>query len=134
MIRLSTLAGVVALGALLAVSSVWAQGKWECPKDVSTKKSPAPYSPQSVAAGKQVAEAKACSACHGASGKGDGPGAAALNPKPADWTSATTQGDSDGCLFWKITEGRGAMPKWGPLTTDKERWDLVNYVRSFGKK
>ena len=93
-----------------------------------------PSSPQVIAEAKKVAEEKACATCHGASGKGDGPGAAALNPKPADWTSAAIQSESDGCLFWKISTGRGAMPAWGALIPEKERWELVQYVRTFKKK
>lgn len=32
-----------------------------------------------------------CSTCHGPGGKGDGPAAVALNPKPRDFTSASWQ-------------------------------------------
>jgi mono/diheme cytochrome c family protein len=110
-----------------------AQGTWECPKEASAKVNPIPYTPQAVAAGKQVAEAKACTTCHGRDGTGNGPGAAGLNPKPANWTEAAAQEDTDGCLFWKITEGRGPMPKWGPMSNENERWELVNYIRSFKK-
>ena len=68
--------------------------------------------------------------CHGASGKGDGAAAAALPPpKPADWTSAKVQAETDGELFWKITNGRGAMPPWKHLP-EKDRWELVNYIRT----
>lgn len=133
--RLSVLAGVGALTALLALSPIgspaWAQGKWECPAAEKAKKGPASTA-QSVAAGKKLSVEKACTACHGDSGKGDGPGAAALNPKPADWTSKPVQDQSDGCLFWKLTTGRGAMPPWASLA-EAERWSIVHYVRSLKK-
>jgi mono/diheme cytochrome c family protein len=32
-----------------------------------------------------------CTMCHGASGKGDGPAGAALNPKPRNWTDSAWQ-------------------------------------------
>ena len=67
--------------------------------------------------------------CHGASGKGDGVAAAALNPKPADWTSAKVKGDPDGVLFCKIANGKGPMPPWKHLP-EKERWDLIAHIRS----
>src|SRR5437870_4393802 len=35
--------------------------------------------------------AQRCTLCHGADGKGDGPTAAALNPKPRNYTDATWQ-------------------------------------------
>ena len=72
-------------------------------------------------------------ASHGAGGKGDGPAAVALNPKPADWTSKRVQDDTDGELFWKITTGRGAMPPWWQLP-ESDRWALVQYIRSLGGK
>ena len=79
------------------------------------------------AAGKKLTVDKACTACHGDRGKGDGPGAAALNPKPADWTSAKVQQQTDGCLLWKITTGRGAMPPWAALSeTERGQLDPVH--------
>jgi len=64
----------------------------------------------------------------------DGPAAAALPPpKPADWTSAKVASESDGELFWKISNGRGAMPPWKHLP-DNDRWDIVNYIRTLQKK
>ena len=44
--------------------------------------------------------------------EGDGPASASLNPKPADHTSAMVQSESDGTLYYKISEGRAhtAMP------------------------
>ena len=84
------------------------------------------------AAGKKLTVDKACTACHGDGGKGDGPGAAALNPKPADWTSAKVQQQTDGCLLWKITTGRGAMPPWAALS-ETERGQLIHYIRTLKK-
>jgi mono/diheme cytochrome c family protein len=71
--------------------------------------------------------------CHGAKGKGDGAAAAALNPKPADWTSKKVQAEPDGEIFWKISTGRGAMPSWKFLP-ENDRWALVRYIRSLGGK
>jgi mono/diheme cytochrome c family protein len=116
-------AGVLALGG-----SAWAQGPWDAPAAEKAKKSPG----GNAASGKKLAETN-CVSCHGASGKGDGPAAAALTPKPADWTSPKVQGESEGALFWKISNGRGPMPPWKHLS-EKDRWDLVSYVKSLGKK
>ena len=70
--------------------------------------------------------------CHGASGRGDGVASAALQPKPLDWSSPVVQSDTDGELFWKITNGRGAMPAWKQLP-ETERWQIVNYIRTLKK-
>jgi len=121
-------AAVVAASFLGLGASAWAQGPWEAPPAEKTKKSPG----GNAANGKKLAETN-CVSCHGNSGKGDGPAAAALNPKPADWTSPKVQGEPDGSLFWKISNGRGPMPPWKHLS-EKDRWDLVAYVKSLKKK
>lgn len=123
------LVAVVGAAALLTLGAgaglVAAQGEWKAPADAKGAKNP------EKGAATKSAETN-CASCHGKAGKGDGPAAAALNPKPADWTSAKVQGQTDGEIFWKITNGRGAMPPWKHLP-DKERWELVNYIRSLKK-
>ena len=74
-----------------------------------------------------------CRLCHGPEGKGDGPAAAALNPKPRNLTSQEVQAETDGELFWKITTGRGAMPSW-QLLPETDRWSLVHYIRTLAGK
>jgi len=74
-----------------------------------------------------------CAPCHGEKGKGDGPAAAALNPKPADHTSAALKNETDGSLFWKISEGRSPMPTYKNVFTPAQRWELVNYIRTLAK-
>ena len=41
--------------------------------------------------------------------------------------------ETDGSLFWKMTNGRGPMPSWKDTLTDKERWELVGYIRKLDK-
>ena len=123
---------VVAIGLSLTVASMsWAQTPWNAPASEKSKKNPLADSAKAVGDGKRVAQAN-CASCHGAGGKGDGAAAMALNPKPADWTSARIQGETDGELFWKITTGHGAMPAWRHLP-ETERWALVRYIRSLKK-
>ena len=55
-----------------------------------------------------------------------------LPTKPADWTSDKVQKQTDGEIFWKLSNGRGAMPPWKSLP-EKERWELVSYIRSLKK-
>jgi mono/diheme cytochrome c family protein len=119
-----------ALGLALG-GSAWAQAPWTAPDAEKGKKSPVASSAKVVDQGKKVAQAN-CVPCHGSSGKGDGAAAAALNPKPADWTSKKVQDESDGELFWKISTGRGAMPSWKHLP-ENDRWALVQYIRTLKK-
>ena len=82
-----------------------------------------------------------CSACHGTSGRGDGPGAAALTPKPRNYTDATWQASvSDEQIKKTILLGGAAvgkspiMPGSPDLDSKPEVVDgLVKIVRSFGK-
>jgi len=37
----------------------------------------------------------------------------------------------DGDLFWKIGKGKGAMPGFKKILSDPDRWNLVNYIRTF---
>ncbi len=102
---------------------------WKAPPEAKELKNPKPGDKKSIKAGAKVYK-QFCVACHGSSGKGDGPGSKALNPKPADHTSERVQAQTDGELFWKITNGKGMMTAWGPMIKEDQRWDLVNYVRT----
>jgi mono/diheme cytochrome c family protein len=81
-----------------------------------------------------------CVGCHGSGGKGDGPAAAALNPKPGDFTNGKAMKSlSDKFLFDIIKEG-GASQKKSPIMTafgkklnDKDISDIVAYIRSLAK-
>lgn len=119
-------------GGALGRSIAMAQTPWVAPAPEKVKKSPLPNDQKTVEQGEKVVKVN-CGACHGANGKGDGPAAVALNPKPADWTSKRVQDDTDGELFWKITTGRGAMPAWRQLP-ESDRWAIVQYIRSLGGK
>jgi mono/diheme cytochrome c family protein len=79
---------------------------------------------------------KLCASCHGASGKGNGPAATALNPKPTDFADCKSMTPiSDETLF-KAIKGGGQtpmMPSWGGSLTDQQIKDLVTYIRGFCK-
>jgi mono/diheme cytochrome c family protein len=126
---LTVAVAAVTLVVAAALTTAWAQGEWKAPAEAKAMKNPV----KGVGNAKKNVETN-CVTCHGAGGKGDGPAAAALPPpKPADWTSSKVASESDGELFWKITNGRGAMPPWKHLP-DKDRWEIVNYIRTLHKK
>jgi mono/diheme cytochrome c family protein len=76
-----------------------------------------------------------CKMCHGEAGKGNGPIAPFLvNFKPADLTSPAVQFLSNGAIFMTITNGKeGRMPALNENFTVRERWDIVNFVRTLKK-
>ena len=133
--RVSIGVAAAVLVAAGAGSAVWAQGEWMAPADAKNVKNPLAGKKgdkETLAKAKKLVETN-CASCHGPGGKGNGPAAAALPPpKPADWTSAKVAKETDGEIFWKISNGRGAMPPWKHLP-ENDRWAIVNYIRSLQK-
>ncbi|HEV8437840.1 MAG TPA: cytochrome c [Methylomirabilota bacterium] len=117
-------------GCVLAAGAS-AQAPWVAPESEKAKKNPLPKDKKVIEQGEKAAKIN-CVSCHGPMGKGDGAAAVALNPKPADWTSSRVQEESDGELFWKISNGRGAMPPWKHLP-ETDRWAIVRYIRTLKK-
>ena len=107
---------------------------WVAPASAAAKKNPMAGNASAAAEGKKTFM-MTCAPCHGTSGRGDGPAAAALNPKPANYTTKAISAESDGALFWKLSEGRGAMVPFKSTYSEKQRWELITYIRTLqGKK
>ena len=52
--------------------------------------------------------------------------------KPANFTDSHMMSEmTDGELFWKLSEGRRPMPSFKKRLTEEQRWQLVNFVRTF---
>lgn len=128
---------ILVLGISLALvlwASAHTKKDWPVPEEAKKVANPVPATADSIAAGKLLYTTH-CEQCHGEQGKGDGPEAEMYKTKPADLTDAHMMGEmTDGELFYKITEGRRPMPSFKTKLTDTERWQLVNYLRTFAKK
>jgi mono/diheme cytochrome c family protein len=70
-----------------------------------------------------------CAACHGPQGHGGGPVSKFFPPAP-DLAYITVKARSDGYLFGTITFGGRAMPPMAEGLSARDRWDLVNFVRT----
>lgn len=105
---------------------------------------PVPADEASIARGAQLYQIH-CAMCHGDNGQGNGTVAAFLvKKKPADLTSEAVQAKSDGSWFLTISYGiwnpnntlfpevqfSGQMPPLNENLTIRERWDVVNYLRT----
>ena len=134
---------VLFLAASSSLSSVQAQSAstnavWEVPARAARKANPVPADPKSIAQGKQLYVA-ACLACHGPAGKGDGPAAATLERngvrvRPGNLSDPKLWEETDGALFWKLTEGKTPMPAWAETLSEEQRWLIVNYIRTLAPK
>ena len=107
--------------------------KWVAPAYADTLKNPLAGNSKAAKEGKNLFNMY-CTTCHGDKGLGNGVSAAALNPKPKDLTVKEVQKQSDGALFWKITTGNPPMVSWKYTLTEKQRWQVVDYIRQLAKK
>ena len=106
---------------------------WVAPDSAKAVKNPLPPTAQNVSAGKDL-YLDNCLMCHGEKGEGDGIAAQTLAVKPANLTDAKLmKGETDGALFWKMSNGRGPMPSWKDNFSETQRWQLVDYIRTFAK-
>ena len=106
---------------------------WNVPADKAKATNPVKNDAASIATGKSL-WGQHCASCHGKSGLGDGSKAAQLETTPPDFSKAAFQGQTDGSIFFKTSEGRGDMPSFKKKIPDQEDiWNLVNYMRSFKK-
>lgn len=86
--------------------------------------------PLDAQAGKTLYE-NFCLSCHGPAGKGDGPAASTLQPKPAD-LSALLQTHDDEYFAARISEGKEgtAMAAWKNVLNEAQIRQIVAYLRA----
>lgn len=120
---------ILIVGATLLLGALKVGEPWKAPTEADALKSPVANDPKALVRGTKLFNAY-CWQCHGVTGKGDGPGAANLKVKPADLGSAPVQSQTDGAIFWKLSNGRGEMQPFQHTLGKEERWFLVSYIRS----
>jgi mono/diheme cytochrome c family protein len=124
----------LAVCMVLVFSMAYIQTKpWPVPDKAAKTPNPIKADAASISAGKTL-WGQHCASCHGKTGMGDGSKAAQLKTPLRDFTTADVQGESDGTMFYKISEGRGDMPSYKKKIPDADEiWDLVNYIRKLKK-
>jgi mono/diheme cytochrome c family protein len=125
---------VIVVLAAVVLAAINGYRNWSATEAVRKLKNPVPSTGDSIAAGKR-AYGEHCRNCHGEKGDGRGEKAAELSVTPGDFTDAATiRRRTDGELFWQITRGRLPMPAFEDKLSDTERWQLVDYIRTFANK
>ena len=112
---------------LLVATAAFAQSgekePWVAPPEATAKANPLAGKPALAEGGKKMFT-RTCAVCHDAG----------ENQKGPSLSSTAVQAQTDGALFWKITNGnsRTGMPNFNSLP-DGLRWQLVLYIRSMAK-
>ena len=120
---------LLTIAALFLASIVAAQNqqskldsKWTAPADAAAKKNPLAGNADALAGGKKLFM-RHCAECHNEDGSG--------LQDAANLQLAEVQKQTDGSIFWKITNGnvKAGMPPFARLS-DTERWQIVSFVRT----
>ncbi len=117
----------------VAFTSIQQSKPWPVPEKNAKTANPVKSDKESVSAGKALWSLH-CASCHGKTGLGDGSKAAQLKTQPQDFDKRKLQSQSDGSIFYKISEGREDMPSFKKKIPDAEDiWNVVNYMRTLKK-
>lgn len=107
------------------------------PGDAADAPAPAPAPPAAAAIDAPALYAKWCAACHGTTGRGDGPNAANLPVKPSAHASRDVMSARPDDSLYDTIAGGGAimnrsprMPAFGATLTPSEIRSLVRHIRS----
>jgi cytochrome c oxidase cbb3-type subunit 2 len=114
------------------------------PLDTVRISTPIPYTLNSIERGREVYLNMHCWSCHGITGEGNGPAAPTVTDDEGHHIQPTNL-----THYWDIKMGRSPqkiylifstglngtpMPSYAQILTDKQRWDLANYVYSLSHK
>jgi mono/diheme cytochrome c family protein len=141
----ATLLGVIAATTAVTAFHAKQHDPWKVPEKFQAMKNPVKADNASVQAGREIYKTH-CTACHGLNGKGAGRRAINLSATPADFTTTLFQKQTDGALLYKVYFGHSEMPGFKKKFPGNEGisednfgktripGDLINYLRSYGKK
>ncbi|MBN2636899.1 MAG: cytochrome c [Prolixibacteraceae bacterium] len=114
--------------AILLICAVPVKSQeWQVPDDQQKIENPSLYNLQNVKQGKDL-YMQNCKSCHGDPGKNNH---LPLVPPPPDVTSEQMQVNTDGELYYKITNGRGGMPQFETTISEDDRWRIINFIRNY---
>lgn len=104
------------------------QGEAVIPEELP--RNPVPADQTSLQRGQILYQAH-CELCHGERGRGDGPLADYFSRTPENLGGAEAAAEFDGSVFLAIQNGFGEMPALSENLTVRERWDIINFIRTF---
>ncbi len=113
--------------------------QWQAPAEFASQTSPVKKKPNAVKIGQAYYE-QVCSTCHGKEGLGNGElsklGVDKGAKQATNLASQVVQANTDGELFYKVSNARPPHPKLQQRLTDEQRWYIVSFLRTMkpGKK
>lgn len=104
--------------------------KWMAPDSANNLVNPIEVNEESLLDGKMIYN-KNCRSCHGKLGDGTGSGGKELATVPSDFTNPDFLNQTDGSMFWKISEGKDDMKTYKAKLSKEDIWLVVNYIKRF---
>jgi len=125
------------IGAILLIIGGlgWSYLQTLIPTRYAANPTRAMYSPAEASALARPIYDEHCAVCHGDTGRGDGPIADFMSPRPADF-SIHGWHHREGEHYWWISRGipGTGMPSFGAELTEEERWLLARFVKQLGRE
>ncbi|WP_395627697.1 cytochrome c [Daejeonella sp.] len=109
------------------------KGLWLAPEWADTIKNTLALNAENISKGEELYNMY-CFSCHGDTGYGDGPAGGSMGIRPANFHDQKVIKQKDGAIFWKLSNGNGNMPPYKEILSEKERWQLISFVRELGKQ
>ncbi len=143
--RLIALLGTVAIVITIYSFKIDQDDPWKVPAKYQNMKNPVIADSASIESGNDL-YISYCISCHGKYGNGIGKRSTNLTKQPSDFTSDAFQKQTDGAILYKIYFGHREMPGFkkripgnadvieGTFGKTRSPGDLINYLRTFGKK
>lgn len=103
---------------------------WKAPAEAQSMSNPVAGNPNAAKIGESLYMQR-CVDCHGKKGYGNGGMSRGIRKPPTNLASRMVQANTDGELFWKITNGKSPMPANHQRFTDEQRWYIVAFIRTF---
>ena len=107
--------------------------QWYVPARAARMSNPVPRDDLSLGFGKAVYVGQ-CLACHGSYRTRRRSGDHQSGEEAAGFRQPQILGTERWRLFWKISEGHRPMPAWRPIVSESDRWNVVNYLRTFAPR
>ena len=123
-IRAALLLTCAALALMAEAQNAPADPDWKAPPSAASRENPLQPSEELIAGGRKIF-LRECAQCHGERGEGG------RRKHAPSLLQPEVQQQTDGELFWKITNGnpRRNMPGWAKLP-QAQRWQLVLFLRT----